>query len=891
MTSSSFGTGATGPRTPVRSVLVLAVLTLVTALAPLLAGPRSPAADATPSGGRAAHGYGSPRDGAVTVNGYGGTRSWWGSYDLAGPDGPIRGYCIDHGYDFPSREQAPISDPMPDLNPTNREILAWLLATHGHTASPGDAAAVALLVHDLTAMVDGGTSTWNLDVATMSLGTGWPGQTERTVKARALTLLQRAHRHRGPYTVAVAMTEDGTWPDVTVTVEVTGAAGPIGGHDVDLTFENGPDPVTVTTGADGVARIDLTVPERAREVSVSATLTYHGDTWQTFRGQARTQRVIVPPAANRTANAAATLQRPTVPPQPDRDRQVIIRKRGIVGPAIAMDGYWVGDMTTARYSLRGATLRLLVDGVGHGTFRVFDDTGDDIRQVSGPRDFPGDDDNVRTIPATGRIEVVETRVPWPYQQRAGEVSHRPRFVVRQDRSRPGPVYEIDVVNELFHQDVRLRKVSDTLAYTDAAASFEIWHDRDGDGTYEHPVDWTPGGGSAATPIRLSSQWRTVRLQPGDHELREVPGSQTNGHVARTEPFRFTVGTDPTANQFSVRNDQPRSRARVAKTGQFPTYLPVEGATFVLFHDADNDRDTDHADPNGGYETPVTDVGGVTVQPDGFTRWVEGLRPGRYLWVETAAPPGYAPATAAFSLAVGVSESRTVPIENLAPTTGLRIVKEAVGKPDHQVAGTTFAVDHDADADGTFETAVEDTVVIDASGTATLDGLDPGNYRIIEVMAAEGLLAEAEPTVVFVADGLTEHVSGPGRVTFEDHGGVVTIANTVVTDPVEPEEEPPPTEPEPGPTTPTETDPPPAPDVPEPATPTEAATPAAALPTATPSPEPPAPAATVVPVAAPRPTPALPRTGIGGLWLLVVGAALVSAGALTVLAGDGWEASP
>lgn len=178
----------------------------------------------------------------------------------------------------------------------------------------------------------------------------------------------------------------------------------------------------------------------------------------------------------------------------------------------------------------------------------------------------------------------------------------------------------------------------------------------------------------------------------------------------------------------------RGRLRVHKVGDATAWLPVGGATFEV-------RDS----AGQPVATLTADVAGATPEVE--------VDAGRYSVVEIAPAPGY---EAGGPWPAEVSADATVVVEaaNSARRGGFRLIKRdaATGVP---VAGARFGVAYDADADGTFETALDP--VVSGIEPVVVEGLLPGGHRLTELEAPAGYERLATPVDVAVPPGVVAEV--------------------------------------------------------------------------------------------------------------------------------------
>lgn len=222
----------------------------------------------------------SPSAGATVTHGQGfeatvlGWTSWYGAYEL-GDIGPV--WCIDHGMHAPDPDLG-YKQASAGLPPARITAMAWLAGTYGSTPDRLDAAAVMLVLHDLTGAVYP-NGVMNVDQLTVANLAGFGGQEAQLIE-RARALKADALAHGGltwPFKLDVALAGGGTsseaQPKATATVTdakgtpVSGVAVSFGLHDATTTM-----PLVMRTAADGTASLPLATAGPTAGVEVHATV-------------------------------------------------------------------------------------------------------------------------------------------------------------------------------------------------------------------------------------------------------------------------------------------------------------------------------------------------------------------------------------------------------------------------------------------------------------------------------------------------------------------------------------------------------------------------------------------------------------------------------------------
>ena len=169
-------------------------------------------------------------------------------------------------------------------------------------------------------------------------------------------------------------------------------------------------------------------------------------------------------------------------------------------------------------------------------------------------------------------------------------------------------------------------------------------------------------------------------------------------------------------------------------------------------------------PVGGIQFAVTNAGGldlgtITVNADGTSN----ILPIHLDWLgtdvtltevaSTAWSTGHTPAA---PVTVTIAEGlNTVQVANTPATTEISVTKQDADRADqHSLAGAHVAVRKDTDANGSFETLVDEGDTLE-NGFLVIDGLTVGSYQVEEVTPPAGYTFGAVRTITFVVQ------AGPG----------------------------------------------------------------------------------------------------------------------------------
>lgn len=183
----------------------------------------------------------------------------------------------------------------------------------------------------------------------------------------------------------------------------------------------------------------------------------------------------------------------------------------------------------------------------------------------------------------------------------------------------------------------------------------------------------------------------------------------------------------------------------------PDGKPLAGGAFELRADSDEDGVVGLVDklvPEGACVTAEDGVGNCT--------W-DALPPGKYVVNQIAAPPGYSAVTEPYAVELVSGEARTVTFTNVSNISAINVT--AADENDQPLAGATFAVYADPDADGKVAPDAEPVAQCETGPDgACAMSVPVGSYVLVQ-LAAPGGLEPIEPVAfAFTAGGETAAVT-------------------------------------------------------------------------------------------------------------------------------------
>ncbi|MGM8365834.1 SpaA isopeptide-forming pilin-related protein, partial [Virgibacillus sp. W0181] len=200
------------------------------------------------------------------------------------------------------------------------------------------------------------------------------------------------------------------------------------------------------------------------------------------------------------------------------------------------------------------------------------------------------------------------------------------------------------------------------------------------------------------------------LTPGSYQLVET--ATVPGYDLDTTPIPFEIGLGQT-NVTEVTFENPLSTGSVELTKVGEEGDTLAGAEFSLVDEAGDELQT-----------------GLTTNEEGLLV-VEDLKPGNYAFVETKAPFGYEleDIPIEFEIVFNQQEPMYLDFKNNLLKTALQIVK-VDATTDAALRGAVFDIFNS-------EEKLISTVTTNANGMATVNGLTPGEYQLVETKAPFG----------------------------------------------------------------------------------------------------------------------------------------------------------
>ncbi|WP_080442376.1 SpaA isopeptide-forming pilin-related protein [Enterococcus faecalis] len=327
---------------------------------------------------------------------------------------------------------------------------------------------------------------------------------------------------------------------------------------------------------------------------------------------------------------------------------------------------------------------------------------------------------------SGEYSFVETKAPTGYV-----LDNTPiKFTIEKDQQE---VVKVSIKNKLMPGGVVLSKTDAKTGEALQGAVFEL-QDKDGKALQSGLI--TDNSGKLAID----------GLEPGNYQLVETKAP--TGYDLDQTPVKFAIEKGQTeAVQVSMTNKLTPGGVVLSKTDA-KTGEALQGAVFEL-------QDKDGKTLQSGL---VTDESGKLA--------VDGLEPGEYQLVETQAPTGYdldaTPVT--FTIEKGQTEAAQVSMTNKLTPGGV-VLSKTDAKTGEALQGAVFELQ---DKDGK---TLQSGLVTDESGKLAVDGLEPGEYQLVETQAPTGYDLDATPVTFTIEKGQTEaaQVSMTNKLT---PGGVV-----------------------------------------------------------------------------------------------------------------------
>ncbi|WP_195913991.1 SpaA isopeptide-forming pilin-related protein [Planomicrobium sp. YIM 101495] len=306
----------------------------------------------------------------------------------------------------------------------------------------------------------------------------------------------------------------------------------------------------------------------------------------------------------------------------------------------------------------------------------------------------------------GAYQLVETKAPAFYQLAAEP------FAFTIENGTTAQITKVNAPNALITGSVELTKAeTNNAANVLAGAIFEL-QDAEGNALETNLV------------TDASGVLTVTDLKPGSYQLVET--AAPTGYVLDATPYSFTI--EPTRTVAEIKtvtinawNEMKPGSVELTKVAAEDTALVLEGAVFEL----------QDAEGNTLQEGLTTNAEGKFV--------VDGLAPGAYQFVETAAPFGYARSIEpiAFEIAFNQPEMLTIEVTNELANGFVELVKVDSRDSDITLAGAVFQL---LDEQGNV---LVERMETDAEGKIKAE-LKPGNYQFIEVEAPFGYELNSTP---------------------------------------------------------------------------------------------------------------------------------------------------
>ncbi|GGL49439.1 SpaA isopeptide-forming pilin-related protein [Sporolactobacillus putidus] len=233
----------------------------------------------------------------------------------------------------------------------------------------------------------------------------------------------------------------------------------------------------------------------------------------------------------------------------------------------------------------------------------------------------------------------------------------------------------------------------------------------------------------------NGQFTVIGLSAGTYQFIET--AAPTGYQLDTTPIPFTVSNTDTKAHSVTSSDKP-SAVTLTKVDANDSNAKLSGAEFAL---QDGSGQPVTADAAGKPRPAVwtTDSSGQ------FT--VNGLAPGSYQFVETAAPSGYQLDATPIPFKVTNADTSAVPIRATDKLNSVTLTKVDANDSNAKLPGADFKL---VDSKGNAVTKdvkgndLQPTWTTDSNGQFTVYGLAPGNYQFVETAAPSGYQLDATP---------------------------------------------------------------------------------------------------------------------------------------------------
>ncbi|EUJ25492.1 MSCRAMM family protein [Listeria cornellensis] len=230
---------------------------------------------------------------------------------------------------------------------------------------------------------------------------------------------------------------------------------------------------------------------------------------------------------------------------------------------------------------------------------------------------------------------------------------------------------------------------------------------------------------------INGYLKIANLKPGKYSLVET--AAPSGYTLDSTPVAFEIafGDDQNPVTVSKENTMKNGSVELTKVDSDDHAMMLAGATFDLLDEQGTILKT-----------------GLTTDGNGFLE-VSNLKPGKYSFVETAAPAGYTldSTPIAFDIAFGDDQTPvTLVKENTMKNGSVELTK--VSASDHAIllAGAVFDL---LDAQGAV---LQEGLTTDENGLLAVDGLKPGKYSFVETTAPAGYTLDSAPLLFEIPFG-------------------------------------------------------------------------------------------------------------------------------------------
>ena len=345
-------------------------------------------------------------------------------------------------------------------------------------------------------------------------------------------------------------------------------------------------------------------------------------------------------------------------------------------------------------------------GLKGAQFKLLDSENNTIKS-----DLETDDSgkiNVSEL-APGDYQFIETKAPQDYILDATPID----FTIAK-----GQTEAINVVktNKLFTNSVVLTKTDESSGEKLKGAVFQLV---DNEGTVIHSSIETDGFGQLAVQD----------LTPGEYAFIETKAPA--GYVLNNEPVKFTVKMNQ-EEAVSVEKTNKKMLGKISLT-------KVDAQTDEVLSGARFDLKT--KDGKLVLEDLVTDQSGKIS--------IDTLEPGDYQFVEKEAPTGYVLDSQPVAFTVK-SAADSIDLKKTNQREEGSVLLEKIDEQTHStLAGAEFEL---KTADG--ETVI-DGMTTDDYGRLAVNGLEPGEYQLIETNAPAGYELDATPIRFSIEKNQTE----------------------------------------------------------------------------------------------------------------------------------------